>query len=124
MMEYIKVENLNLLKEEIYKKHTIQRFISKREWKQAIKISIDNIEDILWVELSQLDGIEARDQEYYFLLIMPKQVYTIHAYIVKNEIFSGKFDNTAYFKNYDRVYIEKIINNASLLMTNLKFEME
>ena len=124
MMEYIKVENLNLLKEEIYKKHTIQRFISKREWKQAIKISIDNIEDILWVELSQLDGIEARDQEYYFLLIMPKQVYTIHAYIVKNEIFSAKFDNTAYFKNYDRVYIEKIINNASLLMTNLKFEME
>jgi len=120
-MQYTKVENLKILKEEIYKKHTIQRFISKREWKQAIKISI---EDVFWIELSQLDGIEARDQEYYFLLIMPKQVYTIHAYIVKNEIFSGKFDNTAYFKNYDRVYIEKIINNASLLMTNLKFEME
>ena len=125
-MKFTKVENPEELKNKIVRNYTIQGSLLSRRWMKAVNSQYNRTKDIVWVELSQSNVGERRDREYYFLLIMPKKVYAIYSsdFDAEKKIHFGIFEGTVSFQEYDRVYIEEIINDASLAMGGWKFEME
>jgi len=88
--------------------------------------AVSNGKDIILTNLKQISAGEVRDQEYFLLLLMPKQAYVIFLSKLDNinKNFYGKFCLPCSFEYYDIDMVTTIMNDALIVMNDRGFRLD